>query len=92
MTAKRALVTGVTGQDGSYLVELLLEKGYDVFGVVRRSSSVEKTRIEHLYREPHLAKTRFFLEYGDLADGSSLRRLLTHVKPDEIYNLAAQSQ
>jgi len=91
MKSKRALVTGITGQDGSYLAELLLEKGYEVYGLVRRSSSVEKTRIEHLYKEPHQSKTRLFLEYGDLSDGSSLRRLLTQIKPDEIYNLAAQS-
>jgi GDPmannose 4,6-dehydratase len=91
MNAKRALVTGITGQDGSYLAELLLKKGYEVYGVVRRSSSVEKTRIEHIYQEPHLSKIPLFLEYGDLSDGSSLRRLLTKIKPDEIYNLAAQS-
>ena len=88
---KRALITGITGQDGSYLAELLIEKGYEVYGMVRRSSSVIKTRIEHLYREPHLKDTNLFLEYGDLSDGSSLRRLLSRVCPDEIYNLAAQS-
>jgi GDPmannose 4,6-dehydratase len=88
---KRALITGITGQDGSYLAELLLQKGYEVYGLVRRSSWVEKTRIEHLYREPHLAGTHLFLEYGDMADGSSLRRLLTQVRPVEVYNLAAQS-
>jgi GDPmannose 4,6-dehydratase len=91
MSKKRALITGITGQDGSYLAELLLEKGYEVYGVVRRSSSVTKTRIEHLYQEPHLRDTNLFLEYGDLSDGSSLRRLLSKVCPDEIYNLAAQS-
>ena len=88
---KRALVTGITGQDGSFLAELLLEKGYEVYGMVRRSSSLTTSRIEHLYREPHLSGTRLLLEYGDLADSSSLRSLLSRVKPDEIYNLAAQS-
>lgn len=91
MDGKRALITGITGQDGSYLAELLLGKGYEVYGLVRRSSSVEKSRIEHLYQEPHEGGTRLLLEYGDLSDGSSLRRLLTQVRPDEIYNLAAQS-
>jgi GDPmannose 4,6-dehydratase len=91
MNKKRALITGVTGQDGSYLADFLLEKGYEVYGVVRRSSSVTKTRIEHLYKEPHLRDTNFYLEYGDLSDGSSLRRILSNICPDEIYNLAAQS-
>lgn len=91
MSAKKALVTGITGQDGSYLAEFLLEKGYEVYGVVRRSSSSFRERLEHIYREPHLPNTRLFLEYGDLADGSSLRHLLSVVNPDEIYNLAAQS-
>lgn len=88
---KKALITGITGQDGSYLAELLIKKGYRVYGMVRRSSSVVKTRIEHLYQEPHLKDTNLYLEYGDLSDGSSLRHLLSKVKPDEIYNLAAQS-
>ena len=88
---KRAIITGITGQDGSYLAEFLLEKGYDVYGIVRRSSSVTKSRIEHLYVEPHIAGTKLFLEYGDLSDGSSLRRLLFSIDPDEVYNLAAQS-
>ncbi len=91
MSAKKALVTGITGQDGSYLAELLLSKGYEVYGVVRRSSSTQKDRLEHIYRDPHLPDTRLFLEYGDLADGSSLRHLLSRIQPDEIYNLAAQS-
>ena len=91
MTSKRALITGITGQDGSYLVELLLAKGYDVYGMVRRSSSVTKTRLESLYHDPTLSNTKFLLEYGDLADGLSMRRLLSRVQPDEIYNLAAQS-
>lgn len=91
MNRKRAFITGITGQDGSFLAELLLKKGYEVYGLVRRSSSITKQRIEHLYQEPHLPGTRLFLEYGDLADGSSLRRLLSRICPDEIYNLAAQS-
>lgn len=91
MTDKRALITGITGQDGSYLAEFLLAKGYEVYGMVRRSSSVTKSRIEGIYRDPHLTDTRLQLEYGDLADGLSLRRLLSKVQPDEIYNLAAQS-
>ncbi len=91
MTAKRALVTGVTGQDGSFLVELLLAKGYEVYGVVRRSSSTRKERLEHVYNDPHGSNTHLLLEYGDLSDGSSLRHLLSRINPDEVYNLAAQS-
>ena len=91
MREKRALITGITGQDGSYLAELLLKKGYDVFGVVRRSSYIVKARIEHLYSDPYLKRNNLHLEYGDLSDGSSLRRLLSKICPDEIYNLAAQS-
>jgi GDPmannose 4,6-dehydratase len=91
MTSKRALITGITGQDGSYLAELLLSKGYDVYGMVRRSSSVTKTRLESIYQDPNLASTKLLLEYGDLADGLSMRRLLSRIQPDEIYNLAAQS-
>lgn len=91
MKGKRALVIGITGQDGPYLAELLLEKGYEVYGLVRRSSSVIKTRIEHLYQEPRLKERNLSLEYRDLSDGSSLRKLLSKVRPDEIYNLAAQS-
>ncbi len=89
--ARKALITGITGQDGSYLAELLLEKGYEVHGVVRRSSTFGTQRIEHLYRDPHLESTRFFLHYGDLTDGAGLRRILTDVAPEEIYNLGAQS-
>ncbi len=85
--AKRALITGITGQDGSYLTEFLIEKGYEVHGIVRRSSSVNRTRIDQM-RE---AKVPLFLHYGDLTDGSSINRLLREVKPDEIYNLGAQS-
>jgi GDPmannose 4,6-dehydratase len=88
---KTALITGITGQDGSYLAELLLSKGYRVIGLVRRSSSVFKTRIEHLYQEPHIRDSLLLLEYGDMSDGSSLRRILSKFKPDEIYNLAAQA-
>jgi GDPmannose 4,6-dehydratase len=88
---KKALVTGVTGQDGSYLAELLLEKGYEVHGIVRRSSSFNTRRIDHLFQDPHLNDVRLFLHYGDLIDSSSLNRILERVGPDEIYNLGAQS-
>src|SRR5512145_1321630 len=86
---KKALISGITGQDGSYLAEFLLGKGYEVYGIVRRSSTTTKTRLEHLYCEPHLGSPRLLLEYGDMADGVSLRRLLSQIQPDEIYNLAA---
>ncbi len=89
--AKRALITGITGQDGSYLAELLLEKGYEVHGLIRRSSSFNTGRIDHLYRDPHEAETRLFLHYADLTDSSSLIGHLHRVKPDEVYNLGAQS-
>ncbi len=88
---KKALITGITGQDGSYLAELLLEKGYEVHGVVRRSSSFNTGRIDHVYQDPHEPGTRLFLHYGDLNDGSSLNLLLKKIRPDEIYNLGAQS-
>ncbi len=88
---KRALITGITGQDGSYLAELLLEKGYEVHGVVRRSSTFNRERIEHLFDDPHKKKRPLFLHYGDLGDSSSLLHIILTVKPDEIYNLAAQS-
>ncbi len=88
---KRALITGITGQDGSYLTELLLEKGYDVYGIIRRSSSFNTERINHLYQDPHEPQTRLRLLYGDLNDSSSLNTILRKVKPDEIYNLGAQS-
>jgi GDPmannose 4,6-dehydratase len=88
---KKALVTGVTGQDGSYLVELLLEKGYEVHGVIRRSSSFNTARIDHLYADPHTPGVRLKLHYGDLNDASSLNTLLRKTQPDEIYNLGAQS-
>ncbi|HEV2296397.1 MAG TPA: GDP-mannose 4,6-dehydratase [Tepidisphaeraceae bacterium] len=90
-TRKTALITGITGQDGSYLAELLLAKGYDVHGIVRRSSSFNTDRIEHLYRDPHDPEARLFLHYGDLVDGTGLREVLTRVCPDEVYNLGAQS-
>src|SRR3954464_8648197 len=88
---KKALITGITGQDGSYLAEFLLGKGYIVHGLVRRSSSFNTDRIEHLYRDPHDIKTRLFLHYGDLVDGTGIREVLTRVQPDEVYNLGAQS-
>jgi GDPmannose 4,6-dehydratase len=88
---KKALITGITGQDGSYLAELLLEKGYEVHGMVRRSSSFNTGRIDHLYQDPHLPGTRLFLHFGDLNDASSLNIILKKVRPDEIYNLGAQS-
>src|SRR5688500_19411360 len=88
---KKALITGITGQDGSYLAELLLGKGYEVHGIVRRSSSFNTDRIEHLYVDPHSPEARLFLHYGDLVDGTGLREILTRVQPDEVYNLGAQS-
>ncbi|MEO5358230.1 MAG: GDP-mannose 4,6-dehydratase [Nitrospirae bacterium YQR-1] len=88
---KRALITGVTGQDGSYLAELLLDKGYEVYGLIRRSSTFNTLRIDHLYVDPHDTGARFFLEYGDLSDSGTLTNLIYNVKPDEIYHLAAQS-
>ena len=88
---KRALITGVTGQDGSYLAELLLDKGYQVHGVVRRSSSFNTQRIDHVYVDPHTPGARLFLHYGDLGDASSLNLLLKKIRPEEIYNLGAQS-
>lgn len=88
---KRAIITGITGQDGAYLAELLLEKGYEVHGIRRRSSLFNTDRIDHLYQDPHLPGTRLFLHYGDLTDTSSLMRIIQQIQPDEIYNLAAQS-
>ena len=88
---KKALITGVTGQDGSYLTEILLEKGYEVHGIIRRSSSFNTGRINHLYDDPEILNKKLFLHYGDLIDASSLNRLLEKIEPDEIYNLAAQS-
>jgi GDPmannose 4,6-dehydratase len=88
---KKALITGITGQDGSYLAELLLAKGYEVHGVIRRASTFNTQRIDHLYVDPHKPEARMFLHYGDLSDGSRLSTLLAQIQPDEIYNLAAQS-
>ena len=88
---KRALITGITGQDGSYLAELLLEKGYEVHGIIRRSSSFNTQRIDHIYRDAHDPKSRLFLVHGDLSDSSALNTILRNVQPDEIYNLGAQS-
>ena len=91
MTKPVALISGITGQDGSYLAELLLQKGYEVHGIKRRSSSFNTERVDHLYRDPHLPGTRFHLHYGDLTDATNLIRILQEVHPTEIYNLAAQS-
>src|SRR5918992_3292527 len=91
MSDKVALITGVTGQDGAYLSELLLSKGYIVHGVKRRSSSLNTARVDHLYEDPHTQGTKFFLHYGDLTDATNLIRLVQETQPDEIYNLAAQS-
>ncbi|GAB91347.1 GDP-mannose 4,6-dehydratase [Gordonia rhizosphera] len=88
---KKALITGITGQDGSYLAELLLSKGYEVHGLIRRSSSFNTSRIDHLYVDPHQADARLFLHYGDLSDGARLVTLVSSIEPDEVYNLAAQS-
>ncbi|HXR07599.1 MAG TPA: GDP-mannose 4,6-dehydratase [Candidatus Acidoferrum sp.] len=89
--SKRALITGITGQDGSYLAELLLGKGYEVHGIIRRASTFNTGRLEEIYADRHAAKARLFLHYGDLSDASGLSRLLSEVRPEEIYNLAAQS-
>ena len=91
MTRRTALITGVTGQDGAYLAQLLLAKGYTVHGIKRRSSSLNTERVDHLYRDPKLAETRFLLHYGDVTDATNLVRLLQELQPDEIYHLAAQS-
>jgi len=89
--AKKALITGITGQDGSYLSELLLEKSYEVHGIIRRTSTINTDRIDHIYEDPHSETARLFLHYGDLTDGTTLRRILEEVQPVEIYNLGAQS-
>lgn len=88
---KRALITGITGQDGSYLTELLLKKGYEVHGIMRRASTFNTDRIDHLYEDPHTPSAHVKLHYGDLADGTGLRRVMEQIQPDEVYNLAAQS-
>ncbi len=89
--SKRALITGITGQDGSYLSELLLAKGYEVHGIIRRSSTINTDRLDHMYQDPHLPETKLFLHYGDLTDGSTLGRILEAVRPHEVFNLGAQS-
>lgn len=89
--AKKALITGITGQDGSYLAELLLSKGYEVHGIIRRASTFNTGRLDSIYSDPHSGRTRLFLHYGDLSDASSLARLIGNIQPDEVYNLAAQS-
>ncbi len=88
---KKALITGITGQDGSYLAELLLEKGYEVHGIIRRASTFNTGRIDHLYKDPHINGVKLFLHYGDIADSTNLIKLLYRIEPDEVYHLAAQS-
>jgi GDPmannose 4,6-dehydratase len=88
---RKALITGITGQDGSYLAEFLLEKGYEVHGIKRRASSFNTQRVDHIYQDPHVANQNFVLHYGDLTDSSNLTRILQEVQPDEVYNLGAQS-
>ena len=88
---KTALITGITGQDGSYLAEFLLAKGYEVHGIKRRASSFNTQRIDHIYQDPHTPNPRMILHYGDLTDSSNLTRILQQVQPDEVYNLGAQS-
>ncbi len=88
---KRALITGITGQDGSYLAELLLSKGYEVHGLIRRASTFNTGRIGHIYTDPHVYGTKLFLHYGDLADSGQLTHIIYNIKPDEVYNLGAQS-
>ncbi len=91
MARKSALITGITGQDGSYLAELLLEKGYEVHGLVRRSSSFNTARIDHIYQDPHMPNSKLFLHYGDLTDGVNMTNLIHQIQPTEVYNLGAQS-
>ncbi|MER9496364.1 GDP-mannose 4,6-dehydratase, partial [Mesorhizobium sp. M0320] len=91
MSRKTALITGITGQDGAYLADLLLAKGYAVHGIKRRSSSFNTGRIDHLYQDPHESGVNFSLHYGDMTDATNLIRIIQEVQPDEIYNLAAQS-
>ena len=88
---KKAIITGIIGQDGSYLAEFLLEKGYEVHGIKRRASSFNTQRVDHLFKDPHIEDARFKLHYGDLTDTSNLTRLIRDIEPDEIYNLGAQS-
>jgi GDPmannose 4,6-dehydratase len=89
---KKALITGITGQDGSYLAEFLLAKGYEVHGIIRRSSTFNTSRINHIYQDPHAHNTKLFLHYGDLTDANSIRKVIFQIYPDEVYNLGAQSQ
>ncbi len=91
MAGKKALISGVTGQDGSFLAELLLKKGYEVHGIIRRASTFNTSRVDHIYQDPHVEKKNFILHYGDLADASTIRKLIQKIEPDEIYNLGAQS-
>ncbi len=91
MSTKKALITGITGQDGSYLAEFLLSKGYEVHGIIRRASSFNTARIDHLYKDPHINGVKLFLHYGDIADSTNLIKLLYRIQPDEVYHLAAQS-
>ena len=91
MSSKKAFITGVTGQDGSYLAELLLEKGYEVHGLIRRSSSFNTARIDHIYEDPHSPNPKLFLHYGDLTDGVNMTNLIHQIQPTEVYNLGAQS-
>ena len=88
---KKALITGVTGQDGSYLAELLLARGYEIHGIIRRASTFNTGRIDHLYADPHINRVRLFLHYRDIADSTNLIKLLYRIEPDEIYHLAAQA-
>ena len=88
---KKALITGITGQDGSYLAELLLSKGYEVHGIKRRASLLNTHRVDHIYQDPHVKDSRFKLHYGDLSDTSNITRILRDIEPDEVYNLGAQS-
>ncbi|MEK9148742.1 MAG: GDP-mannose 4,6-dehydratase, partial [Candidatus Desantisbacteria bacterium] len=89
--SKKALVTGITGQDGSYLAELLLSKGYEVHGLIRRASTFNTSRIDHLFVDPHEPKRELFLHYGDLSDGAQLTNMLYDIMPDEVYHLGAQT-
>jgi len=91
LSSKKAFITGVTGQDGSYLAELLLEKGYEVHGLIRRSSSFNTARIDHIYQDPHSPNPKLFLHYGDLTDGVNMTNLIHQIQPTEVYHLGAQS-
>ena len=91
MSIKKALITGITGQDGSYLADFLLSKGYEVHGIIRRTSSFSRPRLEHLYVDPRDPHARLFLHYGDLSDSETMSHILYNIKPEEVYNLGAQS-